>query len=70
MEGELHRKPKLSVFCALSIILYIFFEKLCNYLRGELLDKLKNGIRILEEQVVLELLIKTFNQKFNTLCSF
>ena len=46
VEGELHRKPKLSVFCALSIILYIFFEKLCNYLRGELFDKLKNGIRI------------------------
>ena len=55
---ELHPKPKLSMFCALSQNDQHFLEKECKH-PETLPEKLENDTKILVGQVVLELLIKT-----------
>ena len=54
--GELHLKPKLSMFCALSQNYQQCMKNNVSVLKQ--IEKLKNGIVILLGQVVLELLIK------------
>ena len=55
--GELHLKPKLSMFCKLSQNYQHFLKNNINILK-QIVWATQNGIKILIGQVVLELLIK------------
>ena len=57
-KGKMHLKPKLSMFCALSQKYQDYFEKIKWESWRKLSEKLKNGIKILIGQVVLELLVE------------
>ena len=59
IKGELHPLPKIFMFCALFQNYQPFFEKIIYAPYSKLSKELKNSIKIVPGQAVLELLIKT-----------